>query len=263
MSAVIEFFDCPFLISAGHDGFDPFNFHPFDSIFVQAYKEGGRTEDHYVELWLPYNETQNYSNTYSKDILVHRSGFLWHDRLREIIPPYGMRWFVDHVWLSEYGFTISDPRTLSNERPSVLAVLPGSPMKDSLDKLWRSKKWRSIMDYHTRNREWMPANKNKTIAYNALRYERDTSLISRLKSARGSLCQICGFTFKKADGTDYAEVHHLESLAHGGLDVAANCLVLCANCHKQFHFGDIEIIKHTAKLLIVKIDDVIHSCKVG
>ncbi len=43
-------------------------------------------------------------------------------------------------------------------------------------------------------------------------------------------CQICGYTFKKRDGTPYFEIHHLNPEAGHN---PKNLLVVCANCHRR------------------------------
>ncbi|MCH7667332.1 MAG: HNH endonuclease [Acidobacteria bacterium] len=35
----------------------------------------------------------------------------------------------------------------------------------------------------------------------------------------------------------YAEVHHHEELAQGGLDVPSNMLCVCPSCHREVHYG--------------------------
>lgn len=243
-------------MSAGHDGLYPYERHPYDEVYVIAYRGSASLADQYVELHLPHYKKVTLYNTSGirPEFRVHRSGFLWHDRVREIPQEIGVR------WLSVYGFTHEDPRTMGQPLKELLAVLPGSPMKDSFLDLIACKKWRITRDFHTRNREWMPKERPVTSRYESLKIERDSSLVTQLKRDRGSKCQICGFTFKKLDGTDYCEVHHLESLADGGLDVAANCVVLCANCHRRFHYGVVRVVSHTAHHLVVCIDGDKYIC---
>lgn len=88
----------------------------------------------------------------------------------------------------------------------------------------------------------------------ALRYERDRRLSRLLKIFRGPNCQICGFSFKTKSGEHYSECHHLEHLASGGLDISKNMLIVCANCHRQFHFGNVKIIEHTTDHIRIDID---------
>ncbi|MEC8841576.1 MAG: HNH endonuclease [Candidatus Poribacteria bacterium] len=33
------------------------------------------------------------------------------------------------------------------------------------------------------------------------------------------------------------EIHHLRQLANGGSDTIQNAVVVCPNCHREFHFG--------------------------
>ncbi|CAB3770462.1 HNH endonuclease [Paraburkholderia solisilvae] len=93
----------------------------------------------------------------------------------------------------------------------------------------------------------------------AERYERDAELVRLLKDARGGKCQVCGHTFRMRNGGTYTEAHHLEELVNGGLDVSRNMLIVCANHHRMFHYGDVEIIEHTAEQIIVRIDDETHT----
>lgn len=94
----------------------------------------------------------------------------------------------------------------------------------------------------------------------ASRYERDQELIQLIKRLRGSRCQICDFSFKTTSGENYSECHHLEHLAKSGLDVSKNILVLCANHHRQFHFGLIQVVSHAKNNIEVSIDGVLYRC---
>lgn len=96
----------------------------------------------------------------------------------------------------------------------------------------------------------------------ALRYERDRELVTLIKLLRGGKCQICNFSFKTLAGEDYAECHHLEHLANGGLDTSKNMLVLCANHHRQFHHGHVELLSHSTDNLEFTIDGIIYNCSI-
>lgn len=260
MSVIIEFLEsAPALVSAGHDGLYPYEAHPYDEIYVIALRESASLEDQSVELWLPHKKSVTIANARgaAPEVRVHRSGFMWHDRVREI-PQVS-----DSKWLSIYGFTVEDPRKLGDPVKKLFAVLPGLPMQQSFEELLISERWRQTRDWHTRDREWRPNNIPKITAFEAKRIERDTTLVAQLKSTRGAQCQICGFTFTKVDGTEYCEVHHLECLSSGGLDVPSNCVVLCANCHKRFHYGTVEVLSHTPNQLVVRLDGVEYTCVVG
>jgi len=94
----------------------------------------------------------------------------------------------------------------------------------------------------------------------ARRYERDSTLSKLLKELRGNKCQICGYTFETINGEHYSECHHLEALSHKGLDISKNMLVVCANCHRQMHFGKVRIVEHNNTHVVVELDGVSHTC---
>lgn len=94
------------------------------------------------------------------------------------------------------------------------------------------------------------------------RYERDRELVKLMKLLRGSQCQICNYSFKTIEGEDYCECHHLEHLSNNGLDVSKNILVLCANHHRQFHFGQVKILFHSTDRIDISIDGSVHVCEV-
>ncbi|MCS6191532.1 HNH endonuclease [Shewanella baltica] len=42
---------------------------------------------------------------------------------------------------------------------------------------------------------------------------------------------------RRSNGSPYLEVHHINPLSVGGLDIPENTIVLCPNCHREKHFG--------------------------
>lgn len=93
----------------------------------------------------------------------------------------------------------------------------------------------------------------------AQRYERDEELVRLMKTVRGHKCQICGFSFLTKSGELYTECHHLEGLADAGLDISSNLLIVCANHHRQLHYGIVSKKKHNSELLVIEIDGKVHS----
>ena len=71
---------------------------------------------------------------------------------------------------------------------------------------------------------------------------RDTKAVQALKRLYGFTCQItaAAYTFKKADGEPYVEVHHLLPLGSGGADDPRNMIVVSALVHKMLHYADVE-----------------------
>jgi hypothetical protein len=75
------------------------------------------------------------------------------------------------------------------------------------------------------------------------RIVRDTKCSRRVKELHNYSCQICGETILLADGSRYAEGHHLQPLGepHGGRDVEANIICVCPNHHAACDFGAIPL----------------------
>lgn len=96
----------------------------------------------------------------------------------------------------------------------------------------------------------------------AKRFERDPELTKIIKLLRGGKCQICGFSFKTKSGDDYAECHHLEHLADSGLDISSNILVLCPNHHRQFHYGNVELLDRSSGKVKISLDGVHYVCEI-
>jgi predicted HNH restriction endonuclease len=72
---------------------------------------------------------------------------------------------------------------------------------------------------------------------------RDTTLARKVKESHKYRCQICGETLKLADGTPYAEAHHVMPLGkpHNGPDVRSNILCVCPNDHVLLDYGSIKL----------------------
>lgn len=75
------------------------------------------------------------------------------------------------------------------------------------------------------------------------------SIGSQLKKANGFRCQLCEamgletVSFLKPNGEPYVEAHHaipVSELEVGSLS-ATNIMILCANHHRQMHYGDVRI----------------------
>lgn len=75
------------------------------------------------------------------------------------------------------------------------------------------------------------------------------SIGARLKRANGFRCQICdalgmeALGFLKPDGEHYVEAHHVtpvSALEIGSLS-ATNIMIVCANHHRQLHFGAVKV----------------------
>ena len=76
-----------------------------------------------------------------------------------------------------------------------------------------------------------------------------------MQRARGR-CEYCDKPrFTKLDGSRYVETHHIIALANDGAEKVSNVIALCANHHRQAHFGrdskelEAALIKIIAKLV--------------
>jgi hypothetical protein len=76
-------------------------------------------------------------------------------------------------------------------------------------------------------------------------------------------CQICEalglppHSFKKKNGEYYVEVHHVipvSQLKEGSLSTN-NLITVCANHHRQLHYGNVDLIENTSEYFLFIIDD--------
>jgi hypothetical protein len=69
------------------------------------------------------------------------------------------------------------------------------------------------------------------------------------KAATGHMCQLCtalglkAVGFRKRDGEPYVEAHHVMPVSRGEIGSLAlsNIMTLCANHHRQFHYGEVTV----------------------
>jgi len=81
--------------------------------------------------------------------------------------------------------------------------------------------------------------------------QRNARIAKELKRHYNGRCQICRRTFRKKDGENYAEVHHLKANDH-----PKNLVVLCATCHRMLHYADVQIERtHEKRLQRVIINE--------
>ena len=108
-------------------------------------------------------------------------------------------------------------------------------------------KKRSVQDYFNDMTHMSEAQKREKIEASK-RIERG-SAGNRVKAKFNHRCQICKVekksaethTFVKADGQNYVEAHHVLQLSDGGPDTTENIMCLCANHHRQMHYGNVKI----------------------
>ena len=86
-----------------------------------------------------------------------------------------------------------------------------------------------------------------------------SSIIKKLNDYECKVCEALGenpHSFKKIDREYYIETHHIIPVANlikGSLAIS-NLITVCANHHRQFHYGDITIIDSSNDQLSINIE---------
>jgi hypothetical protein len=74
--------------------------------------------------------------------------------------------------------------------------------------------------------------------YLGTRYARDPKVRRAVEARAEGKCELCGKQgFSKPDGGYYLETHHIIALARVGADRVTNVIALCADHHREAHFG--------------------------
>lgn len=71
-----------------------------------------------------------------------------------------------------------------------------------------------------------------------VRYARDPKVRRAVEARAKGKCELCGKQgFARPDGSFYLETHHIIALAKDGADRVTNVIALCAEHHREAHFG--------------------------
>ena len=104
----------------------------------------------------------------------------------------------------------------------------------------------------------------KKVAYSGGKaYKRDNVTVANLKRLRNFTCQICQCQIKKADGSFYIEAAHIYPKAKGGEESPRNLLILCPNHHKEFDYGQREILMHTDEEIEFNLNGINYKIYIG
>jgi len=117
-------------------------------------------------------------------------------------------------------------------------------IKDSWEK--RAEIINYLMNLKPSDSEW--------IKINGKSYKRDNKTIAFIKELRGFKCQICSTQILKANGKFYIEAAHISPKNRKGPETPDNILILCPNHHKEFDYGNREIIAHSKHQIIFKLN---------
>ena len=104
-------------------------------------------------------------------------------------------------------------------------------------------------------KEMAELNKQHQKAKSPVKKERLVKKVERggtgdwMKDYRKHKCQICEKLgtnpegFKTRKGIPYTEAHHVDQVGTGGSLGLENIIVVCANHHRQMHYGNVEILQ--------------------
>lgn len=109
------------------------------------------------------------------------------------------------------------------------------------------------------------------VKYRLSKFIERGDIARKVKAITGYRCLICEqlnsqmYGFKKPNGEFYIEAHHVEPVAtlKKGVLGVNNIITVCANHHRQLHFGNSVIIENTESNFKIKIDkDIIEIKKI-
>lgn len=75
-------------------------------------------------------------------------------------------------------------------------------------------------------------------------FNRNPDVVAETLFRANGKCERCKKAapfLRQLDNSPYLEVHHIERLADGGEDTIDNTIALCANCHREAHFGGLKL----------------------
>lgn len=94
------------------------------------------------------------------------------------------------------------------------------------------------------------------------RYIERGAIAKKIKQIANYKCSICEKlgngtnSFIKKNGEMYIEAHHVEPVSTGKIGVlsATNLMTVCANHHRQLHYGNVELLENNEKHFTFHID---------
>lgn len=77
-------------------------------------------------------------------------------------------------------------------------------------------------------------------------YKRNPAVVAGALARANGSCELpnCAVQlFRRDDGRNFLEVHHIVPLSEAGEDTMKNAAALCPMCHRELHFGDARMAK--------------------
>lgn len=171
---------------------------------------------------------------------IFEIGGAWYNRLPSL---WQMAEFCDVLEFDSGFFRIYDASYVKDFTISSSEEAEKKAIRDSVKEIRRRERKPQELDIDEESfLEDIPTNlppqKRKVIS---TLVRRNSKIAKKLKILYNGECQICGFTFKKKDGENYAETHHLIPLGDSGSDSISNIVILCPNCHSQLTYASVEL----------------------
>lgn len=159
----------------------------------------------------------------------------------------GVEGFVESL---KSGLELTDIDELASINKSSLST---KSLEDiaKFDELTRGKDEAKIEAALTKHAEAAEGSAPEKVTKFVQSYKRNRQLVAAMKSKYDNKCQICGFTFKMANGSYYSEAAHIIPISSGkeGVDSPDNIWILCANHHKMLDTGAIRATSNSTYLI--------------
>jgi 5-methylcytosine-specific restriction protein A len=92
------------------------------------------------------------------------------------------------------------------------------------------------------------------VEINGLALRRKNWIIALIKQLREHRCQVCGAQIRTKDGGYYIEAAHITAKAEEGNETLDNILILCPNHHKEFDWGERQIIERNSESITLVLN---------
>ncbi len=121
-----------------------------------------------------------------------------------------------------------------------IVVIRGKPQPVDFDPYAEDQEYEELRRARLSVAPAVPTKKSVAPATATAIYERDSAVVraAKLRAADGN-CELCGKKgFVTASGAYYLEAHHVIPLNCGGADDERNVIAICADDHRQAHYGE-------------------------
>jgi predicted HNH restriction endonuclease len=168
-------------------------------------------------------------------------GFMRVDKMDQILQKYGTA--DNFIATMESGISTEDAEEiiqLAKESPKKISK-EGIARFDELTRNRTDEELRLAIEGHIAAvRGKIP----EKVRHTYMAIKRRKTMVKDMKEYKGNKCQMCGFTFKKPDGSYYTEAAHVVAISDlkPGVDSPENILILCANHHKMLDYDAIKYL---------------------